>query len=97
MILEPVQTVPGGYHFYCPGCNEPHYIQLKGEYQGDGLAWDFSGTHECPTFSPSYKAWRDDYVCHFFVRGGKIQYCGDSTHELAGKTVDMVEYPDNWK
>lgn len=27
--------------------------------------------------------------CHLFVVDGKIQYLSDSTHKLAGKTVDM--------
>lgn len=30
-------------------------------------------------------------VCHSFVRGGKIQYLNDCTHELAGKTVDLED------
>jgi hypothetical protein len=29
--------------------------------------------------------------CHLFVRNGKIEYCGDCTHDLAGRTVDMIE------
>jgi hypothetical protein len=32
-------------------------------------------------------------VCHFFVRAGKLDYCNDSTHALAGKVVDMPEWP----
>lgn len=35
-------------------------------------------------------------VCHFFMRDGKIQYLPDSTHELSGKTVDMVDYDDDY-
>jgi hypothetical protein len=27
--------------------------------------------------------------CHLFVRDGKIEFLGDCTHELAGKTVPM--------
>ena len=32
-----------------------------------------------------------DEVCHCFIRNGKIQFLGDCTHELAGKTVDLLE------
>ena len=32
------------------------------------------------------------YTCHSFVKEGKIQFLGDCTHELAGATVDMVEW-----
>lgn len=30
-------------------------------------------------------------ICHTFIRGGKIQYLSDCTHDYAGKTVDMEE------
>lgn len=33
-----------------------------------------------------------DHVCHSFVRDGQIQFCMDSTHELAGKTVDLPDF-----
>lgn len=32
-------------------------------------------------------------VCHSFVRDGKIQYLGDSTHALAGQTVPLPDWP----
>jgi hypothetical protein len=31
-------------------------------------------------------------VCHHYVTLGRIQYLLDSTHELAGHTVDMVDW-----
>jgi len=30
-------------------------------------------------------------VCHSFIRDGQIQFLGDCTHALAGKTVDLPE------
>lgn len=30
--------------------------------------------------------------CHLFVITGQIQYCGDSRHRLAGRTVPMVDF-----
>lgn len=55
-----------------------------------------------PTFEPSILVtcrWmasdsemKDD-VCHSFVRDGRIQFLGDCTHELAGKTVDLPDWP----
>lgn len=32
--------------------------------------------------------------CHSFVRDGKIEFLGDSTHALAGQTVVMQDRPD---
>lgn len=31
-------------------------------------------------------------ICHSFVRNGKIEFLGDCTHALAGKTVDIPEW-----
>lgn len=31
------------------------------------------------------------YVCHFFLREGVIEFLGDCTHALAGKTVELAE------
>ncbi|SCU75503.1 conserved hypothetical protein [Cupriavidus necator] len=33
-------------------------------------------------------------VCHTFVTAGQIQFLSDCTHELAGQTVPMVEFPE---
>ena len=30
-------------------------------------------------------------ICHSFVTDGRIQFLGDCTHELAGKTVELPE------
>jgi len=35
-----------------------------------------------------------DTVCHSFVKDGMIQFLSDCTHELAGKTVEMVDLND---
>ena len=29
------------------------------------------------------------YVCHSFLRSGRLEFLGDSTHALAGQTVDL--------
>jgi uncharacterized protein DUF6527 len=34
-----------------------------------------------------------DRICHSFVTDGRIQFLGDCTHELAGQTVDLPEWP----
>ena len=31
------------------------------------------------------------HVCHSFVTDGRIQFLSDCTHDLAGKTIDMLE------
>lgn len=55
-----------------------------------------------PTFKPSILVtlrWSEndasekDEVCHSFVTDGQIQFLGDCTHELAGQTVPIPEWP----
>lgn len=35
------------------------------------------------------------FVCHSFVRDGKIEFLGDCTHKLAGQTVELPEEKDD--
>jgi hypothetical protein len=38
--------------------------------------------------------WIGGQRCHSFVRGGMIEFLGDSTHDLAGQTVPVPDLPD---
>ena len=55
--------------------------------------WQFNGNFDSPTFSPSMLIYNDGYHKkeHFFVTDGKIIYLSDCDHDLAGKTIDMVD------
>lgn len=79
---------PSGYYvFHCPGCDMVHSIDTR---------WSFNGDMEKPTISPSllvrYPTKEKMNICHSFIKEGKIQYLRDSTHELAGKTVELPEF-----
>lgn len=85
-----------GYTFTCPGCKDRHYIPTSPRSQ---CRWTFNGSVERPTFSPSILVnevlWPDGSIgfirCHFFVRDGRIEFCSDSKHEMAGQTVELAE------
>lgn len=88
--------------FWCPGCLGGHSFHIKPPEP----TWQWDGNMESPTFNPSLLVrhhgnenaeprYREGQVCHLFVREGRIQYCTDSTHELAGQTVDMQPV-SNW-
>lgn len=34
----------------------------------------------------------DPFVCHSFVRGGRIEFLGDCSHALAGQTVELPDW-----
>lgn len=88
-----------GIRFDCPGCNEPHVVPVTGSN-----AWGFNSDFDRPTLTPSILVYPhaillDDgttgqsHRCHSFVRDGRIEFLGDCTHPLAGKTVDLTELP----
>ena len=103
MKIKRVTTGDGGhygYRFECPGCNMPHVVPTKPTARG----WDFTGDQNLPTFAPSilvhpHGVLNEDGTvgqsprCHSFVREGRIEYLADSTHHLAGQTVDLPEVP----
>ncbi|AYO80099.1 DUF6527 family protein [Sphingobium yanoikuyae] len=90
----------GGLLFFCPGCRAVHGIKAGA---GNGPRWGYNGNPDAPTFTPSvlvttgravdpnFKEEPGDppAICHSFVTDGKIQFLADSTHALAGQTVDL--------
>lgn len=90
--------------FRCPGCDDNHQVGVgTWTWNGDlerptftpsvlvgGVQWDSSA----PFHKPAHAAVPagGQIVCHSFVTAGRIQYLGDSTHELAGQTVDLPEW-----
>jgi len=86
-----------GYSMHCPGCDHMHIVWTN---RPGAPRWTFNGDRERPTFSPSLLLTASDHedpkrhLCHSFIRGGQWQFLNDCTHDLAGKTVDMVEEPE---
>ena len=91
-----LRRLPVGYGHYCPACKSMHVYYVDKPTR-KGAKWSFDGNADKPTFAPSMNiSWGRDPVegrCHYFVTNGEIRYCGDSTHELAGKTVPLPELP----
>ena len=71
--------------------------------------WTFNGDFERPVFGPSLNTWWGGYRsgdhdiplhrCHSFIgcngaQPGQITFLTDSTHALAGKTVDLPDIED---
>jgi hypothetical protein len=76
--------------FYCPGCKFPHSIRVK----GNNPLWEWNGDMDKPTFNPSIlcNANNPESRCHSFVKDGKIQFLGDSFHELKNQTVPLEPF-----
>lgn len=83
------------YAFWCPGCkcNHSYCVQRKDPIDV-GPVWQWNGSVDKPTFSPSLLVWmsRAEKRCHLFVRDGMIQFLDDCAHDLKCKTVPMVDF-----
>lgn len=75
--------------FWCPGCDEMKAVDAK--------RWNFNGDLEKPTLSPSILQTVGPFpdghklVCHSIITGGRISYCGDCTHSMAGKEMELPD------
>ena len=85
--------------FDCPGCGMLHAPVIRVGIGPKRPCWEWNGSLDTPTFTPSILVTCDDYgpehkrvLCHSFVTGGRIQFLGDCTHDLAGQTVDLPEW-----
>ncbi len=104
-LSSKLRSLEGGrVMFWCPGCDGAHQVGIG---EGDGPRWGYNGDPEAPTFTPSVlvqyngkDAGQDrgdgrrapPAICHSFVTDGKIQFLADSTHALAGHTVDLPDF-----
>lgn len=93
------------FGYWCPACNSMHTIAVK-QKNHSGASWTFDGNLQAPTFGPSinYRVNTPDMkeyqpncgttICHHFVQGGNIQFCGDCTHSMKGQTVPLPDFPE---
>ena len=92
------------YH-YCPACKQLHGIRTEGPIP----LWTWNGDFEKPTFQPSVRNFttyddegeplpkgQDRTLCHYYVKNGNIEYCGDNPHALNEQTVPLPEIPAGW-
>lgn len=87
-----IMLLDGEPTHYCPGCRELHLINVK-KPNSSNAQWTWNGNAEKPTFHPSINRVG---LCHYFIRGGMIEFCADSTHKLAGQTIELPDIPAEW-
>ncbi|MBO0947520.1 DUF6527 family protein [Fibrella forsythiae] len=79
--------------FFCEGCGCGHGFNT---IPNRGVpTWSYNNDSESPTIQPSILVRSGNAngptVCHSFVTAGRIQYLPDSTHPLAGQTVELTD------
>lgn len=82
-----------GYSYQCPACGCAHMVLTDGKGSPN---WKFNNDLDFPTTSPSVRVTTgpqgDRKICHFFIKRGMVEFCGDCTHEYAGKTLEIPEW-----
>lgn len=88
-----------GCWIWCPGCDQAHRPMIAGVNgdQASGPCWEWNGRDDDHFgIEPSLLVHATEIspLCHSFIRDGRWEFLGDSTHALAGQTVPMVPLPD---
>lgn len=87
-------------HYKCPACGW-HSIPVKIGGKSDQY-WEWNGDLIKPTISPSVKHFHNGYpiedippfCCHYFLKNGVIEFCGDCTHNLSGQKIPLESYTE---
>lgn len=90
------------WKFWCPGCNSAHAVSDSWQVNTE------TATISPSVLVHAHKRLIDDSLtgdaltapanitttpqCHSFVTNGRIQFLSDSTHPLAGQTVELPDW-----
>lgn len=99
-----------GIAWWCPGCEEPHQVCVDAQkgWKWDGNV-DAPTLHPSVKVTGFEKLTEDEYqrvmagerieprpfCCHAIITAGRIRFEPDSTHALAGQTVDLPDLPEH--
>lgn len=81
----------GHVSYWCPACDSMYSVPA--EY------WNWNKDVDKPTLSPSVRMTTRPFpegtgqveCCHYHVREGFIEYCGDCTHSITGQKVELPD------
>lgn len=96
-----------GHAHWCPGCGEAHSVPDSWFFNGSAERPTFGPSVKHTSSATRVIVdgewtgeWKRDangnpipWCCHYFIENGEIKFCGDCTHDMAGKTVPLPEWP----
>lgn len=69
-------------------------VMTQGTREGTGN-WTWNGSVDAPTLRPSvltqYDGGDGAWRCHSWINDGVVQFLSDSSHELAGTSVPLLD------
>lgn len=106
-VNRKLRRVENGFAHWCPGCQEIHILPDRWHFSGnlDNPSFRPSFKHEGLRRVFANGSWTGEwvrdangntipYLCHYIVTDGNLQFQGDCTHALSGKTVPMPDLPE---
>lgn len=103
-VSSTLRRIQGGFAHWCPGCSEMHKLPdgwtFDGNLEKPTFRPSFKHSGILRVFVDGTGEWVRDadgkpipFICHYHLSAGQLQFCGDSTHALAGKTVALPFLP----
>jgi hypothetical protein len=105
-ITPKLRSTTHGFAWWCPACEEVHPLPSGWTFNGDLDKPTFSPSfrHSGKQIVKIDGKWNGEWVCdesgravdwccHYVVTNGQVAYCGDCTHAMAGKTIEMPDLP----
>jgi len=91
---------------WCPGCEEIHILPDRWSFDGNLESPTFQPSFKHDDVQRVFAdgkwtgEWKRDangntirYVCHYVLTAGVLNFCGDCTHALVGKSVPLPKLP----
>lgn len=106
-VSSKLRRVEGGFAHWCPACEEVHILPDRWQFDGNLENPTFQPSFRHTGLRMVYVGgkWTGEWVrnangnvisrvCHYNLTAGQLQYCADSTHGLAGRTVPLPLLPE---
>ncbi len=96
--LAPCETAEATHvALYFPGPSGLIFLPVlpQGQARKGTGCWSWNQDTEKPTLKPSVRTRGGDFLCHSWVEDGRVQFLGDSTHELKWTTVSLLNVEDS--
>ena len=107
-----LRRVEDAYTHWCPGCLEMHRLHDSWTFVNKDLSkptFTPSFLHGgIKTIKDENGRWTGEwekdangkpipFVCHYILTNGILNFCGDCTHSLSGKSVPLPELPEYYR
>lgn len=107
-VSKKLRRAEGGYIHWCPGCKQTHQLPDSWKFDGNLEAPTFTPSFKHTgkkIVVDEHGKWTGEWVrdanckavddcCHYILTAGILNFCTDSLHELAGKSVPLPDLPD---